>query len=99
MSVASVYGSSLSSSSLSSPDLQGQWESSYGYLIKVVNDQAIFPGGRTFQLGQTRNTVEMDGWRVSPSKSSPEVILWKKQGEPDLKWTFEVLGASEPRFS
>eukprot|EP00467_Chlorarachnion_reptans_P009640 CAMPEP_0114510438 /NCGR_PEP_ID=MMETSP0109-20121206/13788_1 /TAXON_ID=29199 /ORGANISM="Chlorarachnion reptans, Strain CCCM449" /LENGTH=238 /DNA_ID=CAMNT_0001689747 /DNA_START=65 /DNA_END=778 /DNA_ORIENTATION=+ len=69
-------------------DLQGQWVSSYGYHITVVNATVSLPEAQ-YRLVEKDGTVEMDGWRVAPAKSSAEEMLWQKEGEADLKWTFE----------
>jgi len=70
-------------------DLEGVWVHSFGYHIKVVQGKAEFANGLTFDLKPVGKTIEMDGWRISLTKSTSEEIIWQKKGENDLKWTFE----------
>lgn len=70
-------------------NLKGRWKHSFGDHLNVVGDDVRFDQGTTFTLIVAGDTVRLDGWAASVSKSTANRIQWEKEGEKAMSWRFE----------
>eukprot|EP00472_Partenskyella_glossopodia_P010625 CAMPEP_0197527696 /NCGR_PEP_ID=MMETSP1318-20131121/22593_1 /TAXON_ID=552666 /ORGANISM="Partenskyella glossopodia, Strain RCC365" /LENGTH=265 /DNA_ID=CAMNT_0043082473 /DNA_START=75 /DNA_END=869 /DNA_ORIENTATION=+ len=70
-------------------EIEGIWNHSLGSVVTVRGNKASFSNGLEFELKEEGNSILMDGWKASLSKSTAEEIVWRKKGQFDLTWSFE----------
>jgi hypothetical protein len=69
--------------------LKGRWLHSGGDYLNCSEGSVKFDEGLQFTMETVDNTVEMEGWRALPEKSTSNKIVWGKEGEASIFWRFE----------
>jgi len=73
--------------------LRGRWRHSLGLGTLTVRGNTVMFDNQSlpeYQIEvQPDGSLEMIGWIASDEKSSPETIVWTKDGEGVCKWTLE----------
>lgn len=77
---------------LSMDSLQGRWRHSSPALgmFTVKNATATFDNGSSYTIRRNADEqIELLGWQVSEAKSTPEKIVWTKDGGDSCAWHLE----------